>query len=189
MIVHFTSARANVANELPILRKIVSVIHKTGNVIARDWIEPQHATKAIEKLDPEEVYQLHMDAIERADLVVIEASYKSFGLGFQAAVALQKKKPTLLLIEKSRTGDESIIAKGMIDPLLTRKEYGSEEMLESVVEEFIVENTVKTKDLRFNFVLDPQLYNHIRWKSFKARKTKAEVVRDLLLKDMEETSR
>lgn len=190
MLIHFTSSRTSVINDFETLRKIITAIYKTGNVLARDWMEPQYhveVTKTVKELDPKVIYDLNMDAIERADVVIIEGSEKSFGSGFQAATALNKKKPTLLLIHAEKVAQESKIAQGIHDPLLSHKVYVTESDLERIVTTFIEENTFKTKDLRFNFVLDPQLYNHIRWKSFRTKKTKAEIVRELLMKDMGET--
>lgn len=188
MVIHFTASRLNVANDFVALKKIITAIHKSGSVLARDWMEPQYhieITKSAKELDPQTIYQLNMDAIERAELVIIENSEKSFGNGFQAAIALSKKKPTLILVRKDRRDAESKMAQGVKDPLLMRKEYGGATELGDIITEFIKDNTVNAKDLRFNFVIDRQLYNHIRWKSFRAKKTKAEVVRELLLRDME----
>lgn len=188
MVIHFTSSRKNVVEDLDTLRAVIRVIHQTGNVLARDWMEPQYhieVTKSAKELDARVVYELNIDAIERADMVIIEGSFKSFGSGFQTATALYKKKPTLLLVHQNYISNEGRISQGINDPLLTRVVYSSKKELEHVVEQFIEENCIKTKDLRFNFVLDPQLYNHIRWKSFKTKKTKAEIVRELLLEDME----
>jgi nucleoside 2-deoxyribosyltransferase len=188
MVIHFTSSRSSVIKDFETLRKVIRVIHETGNVLARDWMEPQYhidVTKTVKELNPRHIYDLNIDAIERADLVIIEGSFKSFGSGFQAATALHKKKPVLLLISRARVKAESRISQGINDPLLTRKEYLDHSDLSVAVKNFIEENSIKTKDLRFNFVLDPQLYNHIRWKSFKSKKTKAEVVRELLVQDME----
>jgi hypothetical protein len=190
MIIHFTSSRSNESEGFETLKRVIDVIHKTGNLLARDWVGSQfhtEITKPVRELEPGLIYDLSMDAIERSDMVIIESSLKSFGSGFQAAIALQKKKPTLLLIKHSQSDNESLIEKGINDPLFVRKKYVSDDELERIVVGFIEENTYKTKDLRFNFVLDPQLYNHIRWKSFKTKKTKAEIVRELLIRDMEQS--
>jgi len=185
MVVHFTASKNSVDKDFQTLSKVIRVVHQTGNVLARDWMESQYYAKTVKELDSKHVYDLNIDAIERADLIIIENSFKSFGSGFQAAVALQKKKPVLMLINTLLIEGESQIAQGIRDPLLSRVEYSNYDELEAAVRRFIEDNRIKTKDLRFNFVLDPQLYNHIRWKSFKTKKTKAEVVRELLIQDME----
>lgn len=188
MIIHLTSSRASVVKDIATLRQIITVIHRLGHVLARDWIEPQYhisTSKMAKPIAPTQVYKQSMDAIDRADMIIVEGSEKSFSCGLQVAAALQRKKPTLLLVERSRAKNESAIAQGIEDPLFVRKIY-EKHSVENLVAEFIKENTVSTKDLRFNFVIDRQLYNHIRWKSFRSRKTKAEIVRELLVKDMED---
>jgi hypothetical protein len=187
MIIHFTSARASVVEDIKTLRRIVSIIHSLGHVLARDWIEPQHHLSMNETnaaVPPEQIYKQSMDAVERADLIIAEGSQKSFGLGMQVSAAMNKKKPVLFLVRQDAQAYESIMSQGVTDPLFTRRIYDAD-TLEKAITEFIKDNTIAAKDLRFNFVIDRQLYNHIRWKSFNDRKTKAEVVRELLLRDME----
>ena len=186
MIVHFAASSKSVVDDIETLRAIITTIHEHGHVVARDWIEPFRIAiqKGRSDVSPEEVYQFNMDAIARADLVIVEGSHVSFSSGFQVAAALARKKPVLILVNSSKVTNESILSQGITDPLLKRSAYTSVTLKERV-SEFINDNTISTKDLRFNFVIDRQLYNHIRWKSFKTRKTKAEIVRELLMKDME----
>lgn len=187
MIIHLATSRTGITKDIETLRQIIAIIHRLGHVVASDWIEPQYhvaVSKAAQETASEYVYKQNMDAIDRADLMIVEGSEKSFSCGMQISSALHRKKPTLLLIEQSREKNISAMAKGIKDPLFERKTYNTSS-LNGIVTEFIKENTVSTKDLRFNFVIDRQLYNHIRWKSFRARKTKAEIVRELLLRDME----
>ncbi len=129
----------------------------------------------------EDIFRLNNEAIDRADLVIVEGSYKSFGNGFQAATALQKKKPLLLLIR--RGSDESTISRSAVDPYLIRKEY-DDTSLDKIVKDFIQNNTMRTKDMRFNFVADRATSSHLRWLSYKSGKTKAEVLRNLILEDI-----
>lgn len=188
MVIHFTASRFSVIKNIEVLRAIVGIIHKRGHVLARDWIEPQYHVMAANinrQMSPEKVYDLNMDAIERADLVIIEGSEPSFGAGLQVATAISKKKPILLIIKKDSTHNESMLSQGAHDVLFTRKEYEGLDDVQKIVGDFIEENTFNTKDLRFNFVIDRQLHNYIRLKSFKTKKTKAEIVRELLIRDME----
>ena len=189
MIVHLTSSRTNVVEDISTLRTIIGAIHENGHVLARDWIEPYFhiaVTNKANDMDPVQVYKLNVEAIEKADVMIIEASYKSFGSGFQVATAINKKTPTLMLI-KDGTENESTFSQGLRDPLIQRKVY-NDKSLRQIVDNFLDDNNLSGKDLRFNFVIDRQLYNHLRWKSFKSHKTKGELVRELLLKDMEEST-
>jgi predicted DNA-binding protein len=53
------------------------------------------------------------------------------------------------------------------------------------VSQFLEQNHIENKDLRFNFFIDRQIYNYLRWASFKTGKTKAEILRELVLHDIE----
>lgn len=186
MVIHFVASQKNIAKNIELYRQIVRAIHSNGHILARDWIEPQYHAIAsnVTKMLPEQSFRLNIDSIERCDAVVVEGTATSFSVGYQVAAALDKKKPLLMLIQNDHAEEESIFSQGIHDILITRKRY-TKRNLEKIVTDFLQENTLNTKDLRFNFVIDRQLYNHIRWKSFKAKKTKAEIVRELLIQDME----
>ncbi len=185
MIIHFTAARESVVDNIDTMRKIISIIHETGHVLSRDWLEPFYilAQKQVGGLSPKQIYKLNIDAINRADVLVVEGSKHSFSSGFQIALALHKKKPVLLLINKTHN-DEGYMSKGINDVFLKRVEY-SDGDLEKNIKRFIVDNAVSTKDLRFNFVIDRKIYHHLNKRSYSLGKTKAEIVRDLLVDDME----
>lgn len=188
MIIHLAASRQSAVRSISLLREIISVIYRSGHILARDWVEPLYSTakSGLKDLSPQEIYKFNMEAIERADIVIVEGSAKSFSTGFQIAAALQKKKPTLLLISRDKIDEESGMSKGISDALLTRREYADN--LDLVVKGFIEENTVNNKDLRFNFVLDRSIYNYLRLKAYKTKSTKAEVVRELLQREMERDS-
>lgn len=186
MVIHFLATTRNIKTKIDTYRKIVSVIHHKGHRVSSDWVEHIY-NEVIHNVARheswEETCQIELDAAERADLIIVESSLKggSFGLGYETCLALQKKKPVLLLLGKGQS--EGIFLSGLQHSLLTRKEY-TEDNLEKIVESFIQENTINTKDLRFNFVIDRQIHNHLNHKARKLGKTKAEVVRDLVLAHM-----
>lgn len=186
MIVHFTAARKSVLTDINTLRIIISVIHESGHVLARDWVEPWRIKidRGIQDFGGEEIYKFSMDAVARAELVIVEGSEVSFGSGFQVATALARKKPVLVLVQED-IDLRSTLLWGISDPLLVLKSY-NQDTLRDIVGDFIRENTFSTKDLRFNFVIDRQIYNHLRWKSYKSNRTKGEIVRELLKKDIED---
>jgi hypothetical protein len=189
VIIYFSGSARNIQEDIDVYRRILGEIRALGHVVARDWVETtwiQHNRKkqrshSLDWIDWHIVKEAE-EAIEAAELVIAEASdTSSFGVGYEVAFALQRKKPTLLLVRKDLA--ERSYATGIKNDLATYKKY-DDKTLEKVVETFIKENTLKTKDLRFNFVIDRHLHNHLRWKSFRSGKTKAEIVRDLLIKDM-----
>lgn len=186
MIVYFSASTRKILDDVEGFRRIVNKIHDMGHTISNEWVEVawlrakgEHPRKYPNMEDL--VYEA-MACIERADLLITEASDSStFGVGFETAFALQCKKPVLVLVKHSSI--QNTYALGIKHQLLISRTY-TDENLEATIEEFIKENTIKKKDLRFNFVIDRQIYNHLRLKSFQTGKTKAEFVRDLLIEDM-----
>lgn len=188
MLVHLTTHLEAAIEDSDDLRAIVKTVEAEGHVLAQDWISNNESlrVRAQEGLNWQQIYHASIDAIERADVVISESSgFGCFGVGFQAALALQKKKPLLILRHASLVPEKGAFSGGVDDMLAQIYDYESQEDLCKAVKSFLIENSNAQKDLRFNFVIDRQIHNHLKWRSFKTGKTKAEVVRDLLLKDME----
>lgn len=159
-----------------------------GNEIAHDWVESVWAyDRNRSPVKPERNWKNFsrgaQAAIDNCEIVIVEASGSScFGAGYEAAIAIQRKKPTLILIKKE-VFDQSYAA-GLTNDTVSIRTY-DEDSLEQIVQNFLIENAKGTKELRFNFVIDRRIYNHLRRRSFQTGKTKAEVVRDLLIRDIE----
>lgn len=182
MLVHFSGAQWNILGQIDEFRKIVRVIHNQGHSLTRDWVEPTYEIakkdKDYGKQDWRAIYKDNMEAIARADLVIFEVTTQSFAVGYMVAAALQQKKPVLLLAR----GEDALygtFASGMDESLVTSKVYGDDN-LEAIVLEFLEKNRIDNKDLRFNFFIDRQIYNYLRWAAYKTGKTKAEILRDLV---------
>lgn len=187
MLVHLTGSARNLEGDLPHLRKIVSILHKNNCVLARDWVEPAYnhmsQLKAQdEQVDWEAVYQDNVESIARADVIVIEATNMRFAQGYQTALALQQKKPTLLL---SREPFEGKMISGADIALLQTSVYTADDELDEIVSKFVEDNKIETKDMRFNFFIDRPIYNYLRWAALKTGKTKAEVLRELVQREIE----
>jgi hypothetical protein len=184
MIVFLTGSSWQLRDDLPFLRKAVKSIEENGGVLARDWIEPTFerserpvTKKAKQPIDWKKVMRGTVDAILRADVVIVEASSYRFSQGYQVALALQQKKP-VLVISRQPNGTRSM--SGIDNKLLTLAEYESEDELEKIIRKFMIDNTISTKDLRFNFFIDRQIYNYLRSVSYETGKNKSEIIRDLI---------
>lgn len=191
MLIYFSASARTIQQDITVYRKIIASVRKLGHSMLSDWTEitwlqeSQNDTKGgLDWFDTALVEDAKI-GIEKAELIIAEVTGgSSFGVGYEVATALRLKKPVLILIDKSRTAKS--YATGIDDKLATVKFYKRLEDIDKIVSSFIKDNTVNTKDLRFNFVIDRQIHNHLRWRAFKSGKTKAEVVRDLLAKDMNE---
>lgn len=192
MIVHLISHLEAANKNTEDLRAVFDVIKAEGHTLAHDWISLEQAREAKkgpegrERLNWQQIYHESIDAIERSDVVIAESSgFGCFGVGYQAALALQKKKPLLIVRHSSLVPEQGAFTEGIDDMLIQTVDYSNRDELMGIVKDFLLENSSAQKDLRFNFVIDRQIHNHLKWRSFKTGKTKAEVVRDLLQKDMQ----
>ncbi len=188
MIVHFIASEFDIIKDIETLRNVVRVLHKHEYSLARDWIEPAYARRVNnQEFRPDDwssVYQESLEAIAKADVVIAEASKESFSMGYQVGYAMQQKKPILLLHKKSAIKD--MFAQGLSGTYVLHKEYEEDVELEEIISQFLEENRLDNKDLRFNFFIDRQIYNYLRWASFKTGKTKAEILRDMVQREIKE---
>lgn len=184
--VHLIAAKKNVQNDVEVLRKISSIIRSKGHVVMDDWVEMAYARLnkkgMVETADWSSIYELNLENIAKADVVIAETSYDTFGVGYQIATAVQQKKPILLL--RHEDADVDSFATGIIDSWVKRASY-TDDSLESILFEFLDNNDITVKDMRFNFFIDRQIYNFLRWSSLKTGKTKAEILRDLVVREIE----
>lgn len=185
MIVHLIGSRYKVDENIGHLRVLVDAIHENEHTLAWDWVEPTYVNVkrgGKKEIDWHAVYKQAIEAITKADVVVADATIRGFGIGYQVAVAVQMKKPVLVL--RHEEIDDSLFASG-IDTGVSYKSFKDADHLKSIVKEFLEENDIKLKDMRFNFFIDRPIYNYLRWASFKSGKTKAEILRDLVSKEIE----
>ena len=182
MLVHFSGAQWDILNQIDDIRRIIQVIHNEGHSLTRDWVEPTFEIAKKDKdygnQDWKAIYKENLEAIARADVVIFEVTTQSFATGYMAAAALQQKKSVLLLAKGEEALHGSFVS-GMDESLVTSEIY-DDSNLEKKVLNFLVNNRIENKDLRFNFFIDRQIYNYLRWASFKTGKTKAEILRDLV---------
>lgn len=185
--VHLIASKSNVIDDIDTLRDISNIVHKSGHSIVEDWVEATYELRVNKKneaaaVDWATIYSTNLENIAKADAIIAETSYNSFGVGYQIAMAVQQKKPILLLRNKNAEADA--YATGIVDSWVQREQY-DEESLERIIKKFLHENDILTKDMRFNFFIDRQIYNYLRWSSLKHGKTKAEVLRGLVLREID----
>ena len=186
---HFSASLRTIGQDIEIYKKILYTLRQQGCSIANDWVESawfytQNESKAKLKRDWNFFNKQAEMGIESADVAVIEGSgFSSFGVGYEAGYAAKIKKPTLILIKKEQA--DVSYASGLNSDIVSVRTYTPDD-LERIINRFLKDNEVSNKDMRFNFVIDRQIYNHLRIKSFNTGKTKAEIVRDIVLEDMKD---
>lgn len=187
MLVHFIAPVIGLEENIENLRSVVSCIRSQGHELASDWLESayQRETEGASSghgLPWEKIIQDNLEAIAKAEIVIADISYDGTAVGYQIATALHQKKPTLLLLRKGQK--ISPFTWNIPSSFLKRVEYTPENIKEKVAP-FLEENDIGTKDMRFNFFIDRQIYNYLRWAALKTGKTKAEVLRELVQREIE----
>lgn len=188
--VHLLASKRNVLNNIEVLRSMVDVIEKRKHKVIDNWIEVTYDIRVknlqpVDSIDWSAIYKDNLENIAKADVIIAEGSYDTFGVGYQVAMAVQQKKPILLLRHESVDSDS--FAVGIVDSWVKREVY-NEKTLESIIDKFLRENDISTKDMRFNFFIDRQIYNYLRWTSQKTGKTKAEILRELVTHEIDQTN-
>jgi len=184
--VHFITAKKNVVNDIETLRNISNIITDQKHHLLDDWVEAAYERRVNKKDDSltgdwSKIYSSNIENIAKADVVIAETTYDTFGVGYQVAVAVHQKKPVLLLRHEDAQADS--YATGVIDAWVQRASY-NDDNLESVLKKFLDENDIITKDMRFNFFIDRQIYNYLRWSALRTGKTKAEILRELVTREI-----
>jgi hypothetical protein len=167
------------------LRRMVEIIRSEGHTMATDWIEPayERANKGVQLNagDWRKVYKDNMAAIAKSDVFIAESTLRSFGTGYQVAISVRSKKPTLILRRDDMQDDMSA---GIDEEHIKFQAYNVQ-TLENIMITFLKENDISTKDLRFNFSIDRKIHNYLRWASLKSGETKAEVIRKLIEREID----
>lgn len=188
MNVHLITSRRSLEEDISVLRKLIGVIQDDDHKVVDEWFEEAYdllVTHKSARSDWTDIYRKRKEAIAKADVIIVESTYENFAVGYQVAIAVQQKKPVLLL--RKQSADKNAFVTGVVDDWVQHKEY-TDETLQDVVLGFIKENDIQTKDMRFNFFIDRPIYNYLRWTSLKTGKTKAEILRELVEKEIDQSN-
>jgi len=188
MKIHLITSRPTLEKDIKTLRKMVQIIQDNGHTLAVDWIERAYARS----MNPEQphadwtkIFKDNLETVTKADAIIAETSYENFGVGYQIAFAVQQKKPVLLL--RHDTADKNAFVTGVEDGWVIREEY-TEENLAGIIKKFLETNDIQAKDMRFNFFIDRPIYNYLRFAAFKTGKTKAEILRELVSREIDKAN-
>jgi hypothetical protein len=186
MLVHFIAPVEGLEENIANLRLIVKCLRDEGHDLARDWLELAYERKvrgdSSNEQAWEKIIQDNMEAIAKAEILIADITYDSTAIGYQIANALHQKKPVLLTLREGQK--VSPFTWNLPSSFLKRVEYTPKNIGEKVIP-FLKENDISTKDMRFNFFIDRQIYNYLRWSAFKTGKTKAEILRTLVQREIE----
>jgi hypothetical protein len=186
MIIHLIGSKRDIKSNYKYYDKIRNSVIAAGHTIAHDWLDKEYTfiTSGNKHVDTnwKKINDENMAALSRADIVIAEASARSFSTGFQVATAIQQKKPVLILTRNNELAGS--FGSGIISDFVHTANY-TINSVDGIIADFINENNIDNKDLRFNFFIDRQIHNYLRWAAYKTGKNKSEILRELILREIE----
>lgn len=189
MKIYFSCSLENIVTHKSNYLEIIQNIKENSATLTRDWVE--NAINNIEngKNRPprSELYSEIMKAIIDSDLCIFDVTEQSMSVGHQLTYALDKRRPTLLLINKSNGYDPNdLFISGSKSGYLTVKDYSSHSDIKKIVRNFILKNKNQSKT-RLNLALDKHLADFLEWLSFKDKTTKTGILQSLIIEKMNST--
>ncbi len=188
MKIYYTSSTAEYNKHKKNYNHIRDFLIQNKHILTRDWIP--HTEKDIETgqtdLKPKikDIYKACIKAIGEAELVIIEDTVSNFSTGHQITVALQQRKPTLVLWQgkKHRQFNQTFIH-GIESHILEIAEY-TDNNLEEILTHFINKYQGLRVRNRFHLVLNEVERQYLDWAQFNRGKSRTRVIRDSLNKEL-----
>jgi len=161
-------------------RFVLSIIEKTGHPIDKTQMDKSYD---YEMQHIEDAFKSNYNAIKKSDVVIVEASELSNGIGFLIATALNEKKPVLALNNKEINTLPQLTLQSAKNKLFTYKDY-TKATIDKILTGFFSE--VKSiLDTKFILIISPEIDRYLQWTSESRRMHKAQVVRQALDEIME----
>jgi hypothetical protein len=127
-----------------------------------------------------QIYRDCIKGIMQSDIIIVEDTVSNFSTGHQITMALQRKKPTLVLWQKSkeRQFNDSFI-NGIQSDLLEVHEYEGDEYKE-IIKVFVNKYADVKERNRFHLVLNNIERNYIDWVHLNTKKSRTQIIRDAI---------
>lgn len=183
MKVYFSCSTAELANHSADYHAIRDYLADNGHILTRDWLEEteRHAQAGNRELpNIKKIYKACVEAIREAELVIIEDTVSNFSTGHQITLALQMRKPTLVLWQgKKHRHFNQMFIHGIESDLLQVAEYAKEN-LEDTLQTFINTYEDKPAKNRFHLVLSGRERRYLDWAQFVKNNSRTNVIRSAL---------
>jgi len=182
MKVYFSSAISNVPSEIKLCQdKIVNVLEDLGHVVLLEHRNGR-TSESFAKQTEEEALAIQRKMSKwkkQVDMMVVEGSVPSFGVGQEITEALSDNKQVIVMYLK---GYKPHILMHQGQDLLFFVEY-TEKNIKDCLEDYI-EYAKAHSDTRFNFFISPQIGSYLDWISQKKKLPRAVYLRRLIEDDM-----
>ncbi len=190
MKVYFACSSSDIQKHLTNYNLIREIIKKFKHTIAADWVERVFNAKKVDQISKREQTNIRdegISAINFVDALIADISIPSSSVGFQVGLALSKKIPVLCLYS-DEFGSKEVpqVINAINSPLLVISEYNSKSV-GGIVKRFL-RNLPKTKLIKFNFIITPQIAEYLDWGSKNSEVSKSDFLREKVEKIIEADS-
>lgn len=180
MVVYFNASVLGKKKYLEEFRLIVKTIKKLGHNLFSDQIMDRNykILNQMTNSQHEADFQKVRNEIQKSDVMVVESTFPSVGVGYIMSIALQMYKPVLILYQTIPHG----LLIGDPNRLLTIKRYSKKnpDQLKKIIETFMKKSRFRLLKRRFNFMIDKVQDDFVEWLSKKLAISKADYVRQLI---------
>ncbi|MFO0703493.1 MAG: nucleoside 2-deoxyribosyltransferase [Patescibacteria group bacterium] len=183
MIVYFTASISKKDQLRPNYQKIVNIIKDFGHQIRHDHILNTSESYINKTTRKEKItFQKQVEEwIEDADCLIAETSHPSVSVGYEIGMALQMKKP-ILVLHKKETSPPSLFSAHYDENVVTAA-YTFEN-IQSLIKEFLI--YVETlKDTKFTFYISNKHARHLKTSSKLLKISQSAYLRNLIENDLQ----
>lgn len=189
MKVYFTCSTAEFFTHKKEYFAIRDLLIKENHILTRDWLVQTDEALLGYKHDMSNVKNIYaqcITALRDAEIVIVEDTVSNFSTGHQITLALQYKRPTLVLWKKDKPRQfKQMFIHGVESDLLEVAEY-TIDSLEDIITTFIAKYAHAEEKNRFHLVLSGVERQYLDWAQYHKNKSRTVMLRESLRKEMEE---
>ncbi|MFN7160806.1 MAG: hypothetical protein ACK4NC_04335 [Candidatus Gracilibacteria bacterium] len=183
MKIYFTCSTADFFTHKNEYFAIRETLLKHNHILTRDWlIETEEALMNYKKdiCNVKDTYSKCVQALRDADLVIIEDTVSNFSTGHQITLALQYKRPTLVLWKKEKPKHfKQMFIHGVESEFLEIAEYDLDTLEQNILT-FISKYAHAEEKNRFHLVLNGVERQYLDWSQFNKSKSRTTLIREAL---------
>lgn len=163
-------------------RSIRDYLVEKGHILEEDWIvkNGEYIKKHPDAFrNIKDVYKRVREVIDNANASIIEFTIPNFSSSHQIGYSLQRGKPTLVMMLKKVDTFKDSYLEALDSPLLSITTY-SLNNYKDILDEFLGYADLESGLRRYNIMLDRQQKYYLDWACTKYKKSRSELMRDLL---------
>lgn len=156
-------------------------IIKSGHIIKSDLL-PKCIRLLKEKqtiVPTRKAYEETASSIIKSDAVICDVTVRSTTMGHIITLALDKRKPVLVLYQSSSNNPNQVFLSMYRSPLLTVESYDNTSDILPIIKQFTF-NAAAASKTRFNLVINKAQNAYLDWASFTNKKSKTQIIQEAI---------